>query len=51
MTDIRLDAINLLTAILEHDRFTSLPERTNIEATITILDRLMDREASEMCGL
>jgi hypothetical protein len=48
MSDIRLEAINLLTAIMEHDRFLSASELTLIESSCLILDAAMDREAAEI---
>ena len=46
MTDIRLDAQNLLTAISDHDPFLSPAERSMIESVICILDAAMNREAA-----
>jgi len=44
--DIRLDAINLLTAIRDHDPVADDEDRFWIESAVVVLDRLMVREAA-----
>jgi hypothetical protein len=46
MTDIRLEAANLLTAISDHDPFLSPSERSMVESVISILEAAMNREAA-----
>lgn len=46
MTDIRLEAQNLLTAIIEHDPFLLHGEQELLESSICILDAAMNREAA-----
>lgn len=46
--DIRLEAINLLTAIFEHDPYLFPAERSEIESVIGSLDAARDREVAHL---